>query len=123
MARSEASVPAPARRFAVPAPAPRFDVPAPALRLTRRGRLVVLLLFIALAGGAGALVATSSGAAPAAADAPVTVVRPNDTLWRIATREFPDHDPFEAIDAIRRLNGIADFTVRPGEELRLPTLR
>src|SRR5262245_36898250 len=67
--------------------------PAPALRLTRRGRLVVLCAFIALAGGAGALVATSSGAAPAAADAPVTVVRPNDTLWRIATREFPDHDP------------------------------
>lgn len=98
-------------------------VPAPALRLTRRGRLVVLIGFTVLAGGVATLVATSSGAAPAAVDAPVTVVRPNDTLWRIATREFPDRDPFEAIDAIRRLNGITDYTVRPGEELRLPTLR
>ena len=111
MARSATRVPA------------KMPETTPALRLTRRGRLVVLFLFTALAAGAGGLVATSSGAAPTGADAPVTVVRPNDTLWRIATREFPDRDPFEAIDAIRRLNGIPDYTVRPGEELRLPTLK
>ena len=87
------------------------------------GHLLLGVLDVPQGLGAGALVATSSGAAPAAVDAPVTVVRPNDTLWRIATREFPDRDPFEAIDAIRRLNGITDYTVRPGEELRLPTLR
>ena len=97
--------------------------PAPALRLTRRGRVVVLIFLSLITAGLGALVATSSGAAGTGAEAPVTVVRPNDTLWRIATREFPDRDPFEAIDAIRRLNGINDYTVRPGEELRLPTLR
>jgi hypothetical protein len=104
----------------VPVKSPK---PTPALRLTRRGRLVVLALFTAFAAGAGALVATSSGAAPTMADARVTVVRPNDTLWLIATREFPGRDPFEAIDAIRLLNGITDYTVRPGEELRLPTLK
>jgi hypothetical protein len=97
--------------------------PVPALRLTRRGRLVLLLFLSALAAGLGALIATSSGAAVPAGDGPVTVVRPHDTLWRIATREFPGRDPYEAIDAIRRLNGIADYTVRPGERLRLPRLK
>jgi fermentation-respiration switch protein FrsA (DUF1100 family) len=115
MARSATREPAATPREAAPREA--------ALRLTRRGRFVLLLLLTAISAGLGALVATSSGAAPRAVDAPVTVVRPNDTLWLIATREFPNRDPFEAIDAIRRLNGIPDYTVRPGEELRLPTLK
>jgi hypothetical protein len=93
------------------------------LRLTRRGRAVVLGLFIALTTTVGGVVASSGEAAAPVGDGPVTVVRPGDTLWRIAARELPDRDPWAAVDAIRHLNRIADYTVQPGQELLLPVMR
>jgi nucleoid-associated protein YgaU len=95
-----------------------------------RRRLVALVLFaglvLALATMAGRL-----RSVPHAASEPgsirtelvgstVHVVQPGDTLWSIAQRYAPARDPFETIDEIRRLNGITDYTVRPGQRLIIP---
>jgi LysM repeat protein len=93
------------------------------LRLTRRGRAVVLGFLIVVTTSIGAVLASTGEAAAPRDDAPVAVVQPGDTLWRIASRELPGKDPWAAVDAIRRLNGIEDYTVQPGQELLLPVMR
>ena len=55
--------------------------------------------------------------------APTAVVRPGDTLWSIAERQLPGHDPFAVIAEIRRLNGLTDYTVYAGQLLVLPLTR
>jgi hypothetical protein len=96
------------------------------LRLTRRGRLVllavVLLLMTALAGlvAAPGLAAGPGDPAGRVAGAPTTLVRPGDTLWAIAQRHAPEREPFETIDEIRRLNRLSGYTVHPGQRLTLP---
>jgi LysM repeat protein len=93
------------------------------LHLTRRGRCVVAGLLATLATGVSALVANSTEAATPAPSGVETVVQEDDTLWRIAARELPAVDPYDAVDMIRRLNGLSDFTVHPGQHLRLPSRR
>lgn len=104
-------------------------------RLTRRGRIVVLL---ALAGFIAALAVlaishtqavAADGATPAAGPvvavapvaADVVVVRPGDTLWSIATRELPHLDPREAVVALRAANGISGAEIVAGQRLALPS--
>ena len=90
------------------------------VRLTRRGRLV-LVGSVALL---GFLFAAAPGEAATPPDAaPVAVVGPDDTLWSIAAHYAPGQDPFSTIDEIRRLNGIQDYTVHPGQRLTLPRTR
>jgi hypothetical protein len=99
------------------------DRPAP-LRLTRRGRVVVLAFFVLLASAVGVLLATASRASnPAAESAPTVVVQPHDTLWSIAGRTVPGANPRAVVFEIRRLNGLPDFTVHPGERLIVPVPR
>jgi hypothetical protein len=96
------------------------------VRLTRRGRIVVLATLLMLAVGLVALVGAPGQAADPAnrADpAPTTVVAPGDTLWSVAERCVPGRDRFRAIDEIRRLNGIRDYTIHPGQRLILPRTR
>jgi LysM domain len=94
----------------------------PPLRLTRRGRVVVLGFFILLASLASAiLLATASRAEnPAVGPAPSVVVQPHDTLWSIATRTAPRRDPYAAIADIRRINHLDGYVVHPGQTLELP---
>jgi LysM repeat protein len=91
------------------------------VRLTRRGRVVVLVLLLVLAGFAVAVAASASRAAVTSRPAPTAVVRPGDSLWSVAVRHVPGSDPFAAIEEIRRLNGLSDYTVHPGQTLTLPT--
>lgn len=49
------------------------------------------------------------------------VVVPNDTLWQIAERYYPDADPREVVDAIRELNDVEPHRLRPNDVLILPT--
>lgn len=49
------------------------------------------------------------------------VVVPNDTLWQIAKRYYPDADPREVVDAIRELNDVEPHRLRPNDVLILPT--
>jgi len=90
------------------------------VRLTRRGRVVVLTLLLVIAGLGVTLAASASRAAAPAGPAPTTVVRPGDTLWSVAERHVPATDPFRAIEEIRRLNGLPDYTIHPGQTLTLP---
>jgi hypothetical protein len=90
------------------------------VRLTRRGRLALLVLLLMVMTGLMAFVATRGEASGPTGASATTVVRPGDTQWSIAQRNAPARDPFETIDEIRRLNGITDYTVQPGQRLALP---
>jgi LysM repeat protein len=90
------------------------------IRLTRRGRLVLLGLLLMVAALGVALAAPASEAARPPGPHPVAVVQPGDTLWSVSTRHRPEADPFAVIEEIRRLNGLADYTVHVGQRLALP---
>lgn len=107
----------------------------PALRLTRRGRTVVVVLVAALLLVAFSLgrVAPSasttapsppwgqSGARPAPADpARSLVVRRGDTLWGIASAAAPSADPRVTVEQIIDLNRLSGPAVRVGQTLILP---
>jgi LysM domain len=47
------------------------------------------------------------------------VVRPGDTLWKLAEARFGG-DPREGVWAIRERNGLGASVLRPGMILRLP---
>jgi LysM repeat protein len=98
------------------------SVHRPALRLTRRGRAVVVMFFFLAATLASAvLFATASRANdPETGPAPTVVVEPHDTLWSIAARTAPRRDPYAAVAEIQRLNGLRDYVVQPGDTLVLP---
>ena len=98
--------------------------PAP-LRLTRRGRVVVLVFFILLASLAGALLlATASRASdPVTSPAPTVVVGPRDTRWSIASRTAPGRSQRDTVAEIRRLNGLDGYIIHPGETLVVPRQR
>jgi LysM repeat protein len=126
-------VPAPPARPPVAAPPSGCDVPASGgrvpvrpirrapVRLTRRGRLVLLALLIVLVGSLTAAVALPSQAAAPAGPARVVVVQPGDSLWTIAERYRPGVDPVRAMDELSRANGLTGSTLQPGEQLTLPT--
>ena len=96
--------------------------PAPPLRLTRRGRAVVLALLVLVASALSAvLFATASRADdPPAGPPPTIVVQPGDTLWDIASRSAPRRETGRAVAELRRLNGLRDSALAPGAVLILP---
>jgi LysM repeat protein len=94
-----------------------------ALRLTRRGQLVVVALFLLALFGGGVLFGTGSKAgASDQAGAPhqYVVVQPGQTLWGIAKQIAPNEDPRAMIEAIRRLNALPDTGVQAGQRIALP---
>ncbi|MFI7600614.1 LysM peptidoglycan-binding domain-containing protein [Actinoplanes sp. NPDC049681] len=95
--------------------------PAP-LRLTRRGRIVVLTFFFLLASLASAVLWTTASRAddPQRGPVPTVVVQPDDTLWSIAERVAPGRAPREVIDEIRDLNNIKGSYVYAGDTLLVP---
>jgi Tfp pilus assembly protein FimV len=115
----------PARRRSTPAddPAPTGEPAPPPLRLTRRGRIVVVLVLALLTLG-GLSAGRQALSAATGNDRPATVqvtVRPGDTLWSIADRITPKgQDVRITVAQIRALNGLRDGTVRAGSRLRLP---
>ena len=99
------------------------DLRRPPLRLTRRGRIVVLGFFILVASFASAILLTTASRAEdrgATGPAPTVVVQPHDTLWSIATRTAPRRDPYAAVADIRRINALEGYVVHPGQTLQLP---
>ena len=91
------------------------------LRLTRRGRAVILLVaalaFLALAPWR-AIASTPAGTIPTGW---VTVtVAPGDTLWAYAESAHPGADPRPAIAEIKAANGLASSTLQPGQVLVVP---
>jgi hypothetical protein len=95
--------------------------PAP-LHLTRRGRVVVLLLGLAILLG-GTLMATRASAEGPTSAPQVEryVVAPGDTLWQIAAGVArPGEDLRDTVHRIQQLNDMSSASLIAGEEILLP---
>ncbi|WP_372984156.1 LysM peptidoglycan-binding domain-containing protein [Microbacterium sp.] len=100
--------------------------PATRLKLTARGRRVVLavaavplaagIAFAALSGGS----AMASGEQTATASFATVTVMPGDTLWSIAESMAPGADPRDVIGDITRLNLLRGGELQIGQELAIP---
>ncbi len=97
-----------------------------AVQLTRRGRVVILLVLVAagfalmlaltgLVGGAAA------GTGPARPATHTIVVQPGQTLWSIARDVAPNADRRETIARIIQLNALPASGVSAGERIAVPT--
>ncbi|MFC5999003.1 LysM peptidoglycan-binding domain-containing protein [Quadrisphaera sp. GCM10027208] len=112
-------VPLPVRQ----APAAVAGGPAVPLRITRRGRLTLMLVLSAVLAVAGLGAAGQALAGPDAAPPPMdtVVVLPGDTLWGIASGvAAPGEDVRDVIVEIRTLNGLSTSAVNVGQELLVP---
>lgn len=118
--------PAAAARTAVAADT-RASVP---LRLTRRGRLVLvgaplmivaaaLLVFI----GFFTAPAMASGNSPEQTRTIQVGVSAGDSLWSLATEFAPDRDPRTVVADIVEINNLADATVPAGSQIYIPVSR
>lgn len=123
------SIPAPS-----PAPSPTLTLdqlfagkpaarPLGSVRLTRRGRVVVVLLALAAVLLAGLVVASGSVATgEAGMPEPTRVVQvgPGDTLWGIAAEVAEDGDVRAMIQRIEDLNALDSAMVVSGQRLVVP---
>ncbi len=94
-----------------------------AARLTRRGRLVVLLLVFSLAFVAFTMVGSPAVSTdePHHASSRQVVVEPGQTLWDIAAEVAPSQDPRGVIADIVDLNALVDAgSIRAGQPLYIP---
>jgi hypothetical protein len=93
------------------------------LRMTRRGRTVLLSLVatpvviaaIALGINAGGATATSSSTPLAR----ITVVG-GETLWSVAKQIAPNSDPRDVVADIMSVNSLDSADIYPGEHLSIP---
>lgn len=112
--------------FSTAAVIPASPRPSTRLRLTTRGRAVLLafasvplavgIAFAALSGGS----AIASGADTAAVSVETVTVMPGDTLWSIATGVAPDADPRDVIGEISRMNLLRGGELQIGQTLAIP---
>lgn len=101
--------------------APPARVAGP-VRLTRRGRVVLVALFLACVLGlmvafGGLATATRSAGDPA--DVRIVEVQPGDTLYGLAADYAAPGDIREKVHEIRKLNGV-DSVLQPGTQLAIP---
>ncbi|MFT4124101.1 MAG: LysM peptidoglycan-binding domain-containing protein [Microbacteriaceae bacterium] len=95
----------------------------PRLRLTRRGRRVLLVLATAPIVLGIALLALSGGDATATGEAGTldyVTVAAGQSLWSIAEQLQPQSDPRDVIEQIVALNGLDSTTVLAGQRLAVP---
>lgn len=132
----------------VPAPAPRVERPVstagpsqpatpiaslapevviapvaqPRLRLTTRGRRVLIALGFALSIAIGGTVGIAvQGGDVLPQEVTTVTVQPGQSLWVIASESaVPGQDVREVIDQIRTLNGLEQSTIHAGQELNVP---
>ncbi|HTY73511.1 MAG TPA: LysM peptidoglycan-binding domain-containing protein [Actinomycetes bacterium] len=95
------------------------------LRLTRRGRVVIVVVLALVATGVAGLL---HGAPTQASDRPTdvtprasVVVHPGETLWQIARRVAPQTDPRVTVHRIEELNNLTSAAVPAGERLYVPS--
>jgi hypothetical protein len=98
---------------------------SPRLRLTRRGRRLVLALALGGAVALGSVVAPLVGGGGVSglrlAGERSVVVESGDTVWSIAGEVAgPDQDVRTVVDAIEELNDLEGSVVVPGQVLELP---
>ncbi|HEU4513729.1 MAG TPA: LysM peptidoglycan-binding domain-containing protein [Nocardioidaceae bacterium] len=95
----------------------------PSVRLTRRGRLTLLLVFVGLAfalftvfGGQSA----ATGEAGEPVETTTVVVGEGDTLWGIASEVAEPGEVREMIHYIQELNALPSASLMRGQELAVP---
>lgn len=102
----------------------------PRLRLTRRGRIVLiglpLVLLAALLLSLTGLLNSPAKAADTASGLSVTetvsvTVQPGESLWTIAGAVDPTRDPRDVIADIVQLNDLEMGKVMPGQQLFVPS--
>jgi hypothetical protein len=97
---------------------------APQLRLTRRGRIVVLALALLAVFALGLAIASASAAGDHAGspDVHVVTVQPGDTLWDIAgdAAAATGEQTGEMVQRLSDLNAIDGGVVYAGQQLRVP---
>lgn len=109
------------------APEFRFTRPGvsrtPSVRLTRRGRLTLLVLFVGLLflvftvfGGQSA----ATGEAGEPVQTRTVVVGDGDTLWGIASEVAEPGEVREMVHHIRELNALPSASLMRGQELAVP---
>lgn len=96
------------------------------MRLTRRGRRVLIALVVVPIIVAMIWAALNGGIAVATNDAPTTTlsyvtVNTDESLWDIAQREAPQADTRAYVDELIRLNKI-EGDIQPGQRLALPVV-
>jgi len=95
----------------------------PRLRLTRRGRAVLLLL-VAVPLVLWLLVAQLNGGAATGSleggSVQIVMVQPGESLWAIAERVAPNADPRDVIDAIIAFNHLGSADVMAGQQIGIP---
>lgn len=90
-------------------------------RLTRRGRLAVVLgLVVLLTAAFGLGRSGAEGSTSTAPELRTVVVAPGDTLWGVASELVPGEDPRPVVEQIRRLNDLSGGGLRAGQQLVLP---
>lgn len=104
----------------------------PRLRLTRRGRIVLiglpLVLLAALLLSLAGLLNSPAKAADTASGLSVTetvtvTVQPGESLWAIAVDADPSRDARDIIADIVQLNDLQDGKVMPGQQLFVPSAK
>jgi nucleoid-associated protein YgaU len=104
------------------APVPNVAASPQGIRLTRRGRLVLLvLLAAALVALLGVTRTAVAWAEPTGPTTRTVVVQAGDSLWEIARTVDPQRDPRAVIAEIEDLNGLNDAPVVAGQALIVPT--
>ena len=98
--------------------APLHTAPA---KLTRRGRVAVVVGFLAVLGG-GLAVGQASVATPTAPISyGVVTVEPGQTLWGIAGQVAPGVDPRLTVERLVAVNGLVDANaITAGDQLTVP---
>lgn len=107
--------------------APQALVTRTRLRITARGRRVLagLAALPVAAGvaaailGGGVALGTAEGA-PGPSDFGQVTVMSGETLWSIAERVAPGHDPRDVVAELSSLNALEGGVVQAGQQLSLP---
>ena len=93
------------------------------VRLTRRGRVVVvlgLLVLLVVAGFSLGRVSSQAAGPGQHRPAPTVTVAPGETLWQLAARVAPHADPRLVVDQILRINHLATPELVAGQQLVVP---
>ena len=106
------------------------QAPLPPLRLTRRGKVVLIgiplvllaALLLSLAGFFNSPAKASDSAADLSVTPTVTVtVQPGESLWGIAADLAPERDARDVVADIVQLNNLSAGKILPGQQLFIPT--
>jgi hypothetical protein len=93
------------------------------LRLTRRGRSVLLALVATPLVVAAMLIGINAGGASAGSSSTpltkITVVG-GESLWNVAEQIAPNDDPRDVIADIMSVNQLKSVDIQPGERLAIP---